>query len=237
MSSSRGYFEISTNLSLTKVISPLTLVVATIAAWLSAKLVSARSLIERSSAMPVFAYLVTSQAVTQMPTLVRPRFTTTTTVAAPGGESHAATVVSSVTTMAAHSENPRTRTNRPSKVTTPYSAQTVMPRGSSRSTRKMIVVRPAAMPISRRSEGVSFACGGTVVGISNESGAGRPIRQIGIRWMLAAPRRPGKGPAGEKSTLGRELFAMKTILVVDDEPLIRWAIREVLEDAGYAVVE
>ena len=55
--------------------------------------------------------------------------------------------------------------------------------------------------------------------------------------MLAAPRRPGKGPAGEKSTPGRELFAMKTILVVDDEPLIRWAIREVLEDAGYAVVE
>jgi len=30
---------------------------------------------------------------------------------------------------------------------------------------------------------------------------------------------------------------MQTILVVDDEPLIRWAIREVLEDAGYAVVE
>src|SRR3954452_6916566 len=30
---------------------------------------------------------------------------------------------------------------------------------------------------------------------------------------------------------------MQSILVVDDEPLIRWAIREVLEDAGYAVVE
>jgi DNA-binding NtrC family response regulator len=46
-----------------------------------------------------------------------------------------------------------------------------------------------------------------------------------------------RGAAGEKSTSDRELFAMQTILVVDDEPLIRWAIREVLEDAGYAVVE
>jgi DNA-binding NtrC family response regulator len=30
---------------------------------------------------------------------------------------------------------------------------------------------------------------------------------------------------------------MSTILVVDDEPLIRWAVREGLESAGYAVVE
>jgi len=30
---------------------------------------------------------------------------------------------------------------------------------------------------------------------------------------------------------------MVTVLVVDDEPLIRWAVREILEDAGYAVVE
>ena len=28
-----------------------------------------------------------------------------------------------------------------------------------------------------------------------------------------------------------------TVLVVDDEPLIRWAVREGLETAGYAVVE
>jgi DNA-binding NtrC family response regulator len=30
---------------------------------------------------------------------------------------------------------------------------------------------------------------------------------------------------------------MHTILVVDDEPLIRWAVREGLEEAGYAVIE
>ena len=30
---------------------------------------------------------------------------------------------------------------------------------------------------------------------------------------------------------------MSTILVVDDEPLIRWAVREILEDSGYDVVE
>lgn len=30
---------------------------------------------------------------------------------------------------------------------------------------------------------------------------------------------------------------MSRVLVVDDEPLIRWAVRETLEDAGYGVVE
>ena len=30
---------------------------------------------------------------------------------------------------------------------------------------------------------------------------------------------------------------MSTILVVDDEPLIRWAVREILEDSGYDVIE
>ncbi len=30
---------------------------------------------------------------------------------------------------------------------------------------------------------------------------------------------------------------MQTVLVVDDEPLIRWAVREGLESAGYEVIE
>ena len=88
-SSSREYFEISTNLSLTKVISPLTLVVATIAAWFRAKLVSARFFVDVSSARPVWAYLETSHAVTQMPTSVSPRLTTPWTTSPPGGASHA----------------------------------------------------------------------------------------------------------------------------------------------------
>lgn len=53
------------------------------------------------------------------------------------------------------------------------------------------------------------------------------------RWGAPA----ASGATGEKSDAGRELFAMQTILVVDDEPLIRWAIREGLEEQGYAVVE
>jgi DNA-binding NtrC family response regulator len=30
---------------------------------------------------------------------------------------------------------------------------------------------------------------------------------------------------------------MHKVLIVDDEPLIRWAVREVLEGAGYAILE
>jgi len=51
------------------------------------------------------------------------------------------------------------------------------------------------------------------------------------------PLSPQEATAAENSAAAGELFAMQTILVVDDEPLIRWAIREGLEDAGYAVVE
>lgn len=41
----------------------------------------------------------------------------------------------------------------------------------------------------------------------------------------------------EFSTCRRERLRMVTILVVDDEPLIQWAVREGLEGAGYEVVE
>jgi two-component system KDP operon response regulator KdpE len=34
-----------------------------------------------------------------------------------------------------------------------------------------------------------------------------------------------------------EILAMQTVLIVDDEPLIRWAVREGLEGAGYRVIE
>lgn len=48
---------------------------------------------------------------------------------------------------------------------------------------------------------------------------------------------PQAARPGKNSDPGKELFAMHRILVVDDEPLIRWAIRESLEGEGYAVVE
>src|SRR5262245_65078599 len=57
-------------------------------------------------------------------------------------------------------------------------------------------------------------------------------------WMLSRALGPPQGaPPGNSPHRGREMFAMQTVLVVDDEPLIRWAIREVLEGAGYTVVE
>jgi len=53
------------------------------------------------------------------------------------------------------------------------------------------------------------------------AGTGEP--QAARRWEYSAP--------------GGKEFAMAMILVVDDEPLIRWAVREGLELEGYAVVE
>ena len=52
----------------------------------------------------------------------------------------------------------------------------------------------------------------------------------------AIPRSQGRS-AGKFPLFADEFFAMQTILVVDDEPLIRWAVREGLEGAGFCVIE
>ena len=56
--------------------------------------------------------------------------------------------------------------------------------------------------------------------------------------MLAGGTGSRKVADGENSRAGLGIVHnMRTILVVDDEPLIRWAVREELESAGFAVVE
>ena len=55
--------------------------------------------------------------------------------------------------------------------------------------------------------------------------------------LNAAGCGPQLRPTGELFAAGAKEYAMTTILVVDDEPLIRWAVREGLEGAGYAVIE
>jgi DNA-binding NtrC family response regulator len=65
--------------------------------------------------------------------------------------------------------------------------------------------------------------------------------------MLAAPLKnrndsaaDGRGAAAEPpefSAADRNIYPMATILIVDDEPLIRWSVAETLEAAGHAVVE
>jgi DNA-binding NtrC family response regulator len=41
----------------------------------------------------------------------------------------------------------------------------------------------------------------------------------------------------EKTALQPKYSPMPVVLIVDDEPLIRWSVAEVLETAGYGVVE
>src|SRR6266567_6372066 len=171
-SSPRGYFDISTNLSLTNVISPLTFVVATIAAWLRAKFVSARFLVDWLSARPVNAYFETSHAVTQMPTIVNARLTIACVSIAAGGESAAANVVRRVATPAAHNAKLGISMKRPKRITTPYNAQTAMASGSERSRTKIPPVSIAARRNSRRSLDLEDGRVPAACGISNELGIG-----------------------------------------------------------------
>ena len=62
--------------------------------------------------------------------------------------------------------------------------------------------------------------------------------------MLAQTRKaiggsapPDKPAATGNSPQSGKKSAPATILVVDDEPLIRWAVRETLTDRGYEVIE
>ena len=41
----------------------------------------------------------------------------------------------------------------------------------------------------------------------------------------------------EKSAFDRKISAMPSVLIVDDEPLIRWSVAESLEEAGYPSLE
>jgi DNA-binding NtrC family response regulator len=61
----------------------------------------------------------------------------------------------------------------------------------------------------------------------------------GMSGVMLAGESGGRNLArGKYPAPGWEfLRTMQTILVVDDEPLIRWAVREGLESAGYAVIE
>ena len=77
-----------------------------------------------------------------------------------GGDSHAPTIVSTVTTADIHRGNRGLRTNSPSSTTMPYSAVIPMPSGNSRSTTKMTAAvriggrdEPAVLPAGSRRTG------------------------------------------------------------------------------------
>src|SRR4051794_9297091 len=101
-----------------------------------------------------------------------------------------------------------------------------MPSGIERSKTNIAAVSTAASPSSLRSRATARGSGRVECGIGNEL----VVDNSPFTHGNCALR-------GDYSAIVRELLPMITVMVVDDEPLIRWAVREILEDAGYGVVE
>ena len=61
--------------------------------------------------------------------------------------------------------------------------------------------------------------------------------QVPLTQAIRDQQAGDNGEAREESPRTVEKPAARTVLVVDDDQLFRWAIRETLENGGYAVVE